>query len=348
MTKTKSALLISIPLVAAGWLWIGHASPAASARAETARPATIVAPGRVEPERDPVALAFEAPGRIVAIEVEEGDVVHAGQVIARLDDRLARARLAAATAAVGAARARYQLAHRGPRREEVDAAKADADAAKADADHRGVESARSERLGEVGAVASTAVDADDAAARVAGARASAAAARYQALARGTRSETIAEAAAAVDAATADRDAAAVALDQTVLRAPHDGVVLRRLAEVGALVTTMTPAPVATMADVSRLEIRAEIDEADVAAIARGQAAYATADAYGERHFPVHVVRVGRELGRKLVRDDDPRARVDTRVLEVIARFDAPSAADAGAPATQLPLGLRMFVHVGKP
>jgi hypothetical protein len=41
-----------------------------------------------------------------------------------------------------------------------------------------------------------------------------------------------------------------------------------------------------------------------------------------------------------VRDDDPRARVDTRVLEVIAGFD-------GAPATALPLGLRMEVHVGK-
>ena len=51
-------------------------------------------------------------------------------------------------------------------------------------------------------------------------------------------------------------------------------------------------------------------------------------------------RLTRELGRKTARDDDPRARVDTRVLEVIARFD-------GAPGIALPLGLRMQLHVTK-
>src|SRR5439155_23031390 len=132
----------------------------------------------------------------------------------------------------------------------------------------------------------------------------------------------------------------VALDQTVRRAPNDGVILRRMAEIGALVTTMAPAPVVTMADLSQLEVRAEIDEADVASIAVGKTARATADAFGDREFPVRIVRVTRELGRKTVRDDDPRARVDTRVLEVIARFD-------GTPSTELPLGLRMYVHIQK-
>jgi len=41
-----------------------------------------------------------------------------------------------------------------------------------------------------------------------------------------------------------------------------------------------------------------------------------------------------------VRDDDPRARVDTRVQEVIATFE-------GTPNESLPLGLRMYVHVEK-
>jgi hypothetical protein len=44
-----------------------------------------------------------------------------------------------------------------------------------------------------------------------------------------------------------------------------------------------------------------------------------------------------------VRDGDPRARVDTRVLEVIARFDG---APEGTPAVALPLGLCVRVHVG--
>jgi HlyD family secretion protein len=339
VTKLKLALFV-LPIVAAGaWFLAGsrHAVHAATSEAP-ALPAVLVAPGRVEPHRDPVQLAFETPGRIVAIDVDEGDTVTAGQVVARLDDRLAKARVASTAAALAQARARYDLARRGPRREDVDAAKADATAAQADAAHRELELARSTRLGETGAISTTAVDTDAAAARVSDATATAASARYASLAKGTRVEQIAEAAAAVDAASAELDAAKVALDQTLLRAPHSGVILRRLAEVGALVTTMTPMPVLSVADLSQLEIRAEIDEADIASIELGKPAYATADAYGDKRWPVHVTRVTRELGRKIVRDDDPRARVDTRVLEVLAGFD-------GNAAPALPLGLRMYVHV---
>lgn len=333
----KKLAIAAIPIVAViAWLVAGS-SHAATPPVVADRPAVLVAPGRVEPLRDPVQLAFEVPGRIAAIEVEEGDAVNAGQILARLDDRLATARVAAATAALAQARARYELARRGPRREDLDAARADADAAAADAAHRADESTRSSRLGETGALSTTAVDADTTAARVSASTATAAAARYASLAKGTRAEQIAEAAAAVDAAAADLDAARVALDQTLLRAPHAGVILRRLSEVGALVTTTAPIPVLSIADLSQLEIRAEVDEADLAAIALGKSAYATADAFGDQRWPLHVTRITRELGRKTVRDDDPRARVDTRVLEVIAGFE-------GA-APSLPLGLRMYVHL---
>jgi multidrug resistance efflux pump len=339
MNKLRYLALV-LPLAAAGAWWFGHATPAVRAEPAIARPSMLVAPGRIEPVHDPVLLAFEAQGRIAEILVDEGDAVRAGQVLARLDDRLAAAHVAAAEAGLTQARARYALARRGPRTEDVAAARADADAAAAAAAHRGAEQARSEHLGKVGALATTVVDADDAAARVATAQAAAATARYQSLARGTRAEQIDEAAAAIALAQADLDAARVALDQTVLRAPSDGVILRRTGEVGALVTLMAPAPVVSMADLGQLELRAEIDEADVAAITPGQAAYATADAWGDRRFAVALHRVTRELGRKTVRDDDPRARVDTRVLEVIARFD-------GAPGVALPLGLRMQLHIGK-
>jgi multidrug resistance efflux pump len=339
MSKLRTALLVSLPLAAAGWFWFGHSTQSASAaQPAITRPATLVAPGRVEPVRDAVALAFEAGGRIVAIDVDEGEAVKAGQIIARLDDRLARARVASADAAVSGASASYLLARRGPRGEDLAAAKAELDAAKAAAAHRDAEQVRSEKLGAVGALADSVVDADGAAARVADANAAAAAARYQSLVKGSRSEQIAAAAAQLDAAKAELDAAKIALDQTVLRAPHDGVVLRRFAEVGALVTTVNPQPIVTMADLRQLQIRAELDEADVAAIAVGNTAYATADAYGERRFPIRITRITRELGRKTVRDDDPRARVDTRVLEVMAEFE-------GAPSEALPLGLRMYVHV---
>ena len=337
----RKTLYAAIPLAAAGWLWLGHPTSSASAAQELAmRPTTLVAPGRVEPTRDAVALAFEAGGRIVSIDVDEGDSVQAGQVIARLDDRLARARVASAQAAVAGAQATYLLARRGPRGEDIAAAKAEVDAASAAAENRELEQSRSERLGATGAVASATVDADSAAARVATANAAAATARYHALVRGTRSEQIATAAASLDAAKAELDAARVALDQTLLHAPHEGVILRRLAEVGALVTAVNPTPIVTLADLTHLQVRAEIDEADVAAITVGKAAYATADAFGDRKFPIRVSQITRELGRKNVHDDDPRARIDTRVLEVKAQFET-------TPAAPLPLGLRMFVHIDR-
>jgi len=332
-------LLVAVSFAGAVWLWVGRQTPEVHAEPSAAPPSLLVAPGHVEPVRDAVKLAFEAQGRIGEILVDEGDEVRAGRVLARLDDRLARAQVAAAEAGLAQARARYLLARRGPKAEDVAAAHAEADAAAVTAQHRDAERARSAQLGKAGAVAYAEIDADDAAARVATAQSAAANARYRSLARGTRVEQIDEAAAAVLLAQAGLDAARVTLDQTELRAPTDGVILRRTAEVGALVTLTLPVTVVSMADVQQLEIRAEIDEADVAAIAIGQSAYATSAAYGDRKFAVRITRVTHELGRKTVRDDDPRARVDTRVLEVIGRFD-------GATGVGLPLGLRMQLHIG--
>ncbi len=337
--NAKRYALIALPIVAAGGFWLARSPETASAGTPAmAHARTLVAPGRVEPVRDPVKLAFETSGRIVEILVDEGDVVKSGQVVARLDNRLPHARVAAARAGLAQAKARFLLARRGPRKEDIAAARAEMDAAIAAAKHRGAEQVRSEKLGKVGALADSVVDADGAAARVATARADAASARYQALAHGTRSERVQEAAAAISLAQAELDAAEIALDQTILRAPADGMILRRTAEVGALVTLMAPAPVLELADISKLEIRTEIDEADIAHVTVGQTAYATVDAYGDRRFSIRITRISHELGRKTVRDDDPRARFDTRVLEVIARFD-------GAPTVTLPLGLRTSVHL---
>ena len=61
MSKLRNALLAAVPLAAAGWLWFGHETQHAIAHAQV-MPATLVAPARVEPVHDPVALAFETRG----------------------------------------------------------------------------------------------------------------------------------------------------------------------------------------------------------------------------------------------------------------------------------------------
>ena len=84
-------ILAAVTLAGAAGLWFGRETKSAVAdKAVIGLPRTLVAPGRVEAARDPVKLAFESPGRIVEILVDEGDTVTANQVIARLDDRIAR------------------------------------------------------------------------------------------------------------------------------------------------------------------------------------------------------------------------------------------------------------------
>ena len=64
MTKLRAALFATLPLSAAIGLWLARQTPAASAASpELARTAVIVAPGTVEPARDPeVAHARGAGG----------------------------------------------------------------------------------------------------------------------------------------------------------------------------------------------------------------------------------------------------------------------------------------------
>jgi multidrug resistance efflux pump len=340
--RRLAAVLLALAVAAGGGVWLAS-SPTSTARAATTAPASadrlLVAPGLVEPDRDPVALAFESPGRVVAITVDDGDAVTAGQVVARLDDRFAKARLAAAEAALAAARARLDLARKGALPEEIAAARAEVAAARAAASERSTARGRAERLASTGALPAAQADADIASSEVAAAQADAATARLALLQRGTRSELKRAAEAEVAAAEAQVAAAQVELDNTQLRSPVTGVTLRRLAEVGTLVSTMTPTPIVSVADVGQLQLRVEIDEVDIAGVAVGQAGWATAQAHGDRRFPGRVVRINRELGRKSVRTDDPRARVDTRVLEVIFGFDA------GSGAESLPLGLRLELHL---
>ena len=95
LTRLGAALAIGAAAVV-GLAWSQRPAPAAPPTA--APPRLLVAPGLIEAASDRVELGFEASGRIAELAVDEGDVVVAGQVLARLDDRIARARVARAAA----------------------------------------------------------------------------------------------------------------------------------------------------------------------------------------------------------------------------------------------------------
>lgn len=133
-------------------------------------------------------------------------------------------------------------------------------------------------------------------------------------------------------AQARADEARSAFDKSRVRAPFDGVVLRRWRRAGEVVSTQYASPIVTIGDVSRLRVRAEVDESDVGRVAVGAGAWVTAPAYGARRFSGRVVRIGRRLGRKAVLSDDPAQRVDSKVLEVLIALDD---------GRELPVGLRV-------
>ena len=95
-------------VLAVGTLVFLHLRPLAVevVSAETRRVVEVIyATGVVAPDTE-TAVAAEVPGRIVELNVDEGDLVEFGQQLARLDDRLARLRLAEAVSQLRSAEAR--------------------------------------------------------------------------------------------------------------------------------------------------------------------------------------------------------------------------------------------------
>src|SRR5207248_10664503 len=82
-----------------------------------------------------------------------------------------------------------------------------------------------------------------------------------------RAEDVAIAQSNLDAARAHLADMAAQVEKTVVRSPIDGVVLKLYRRAGETVSILPPTPIATVGDISRLRIRADVDETDVAQIA---------------------------------------------------------------------------------
>lgn len=99
-------------------------------------------------------------------------------------------------------------------------------------------------------------------------------------------------------ANADVSRANLALSETDLRkacicSPIDGVVLNRNVDPGQTVASSFQAPVLfTLAeDLTKMQLEADVDEADVGKVRAGQTARFTVDSYPDRHFPAEISEV---------------------------------------------------------
>jgi hypothetical protein len=67
----------------------------------------------------------------------------------------------------------------------------------------------------------------------------------------------------------------------------------------------------------------DVDERDIDKVKLGSTAYVVVDAFPGKRFPGKVAEIGRRMGRKNVRTDEPTERLDTKILEVVVDLDEP-------------------------
>lgn len=252
-----AGVLVVAAALAGWWQWSGDGQSVAYDTSPVMRGDLVVqvtATGSVQPTTQ-VDVSSELSGTLATVEVDYNDRVEVGQILARLDDTKFRANAANAEAQLAAAQGRLMQAEATLREAEA------AWESQSELDRRGVSS----RNASVSAEAAR----DRAAAAVEIARADL---------------TLAEANLSI--ARAD-------VEKAVLRSPIRGIVLNRTAEAGQIVASSLNAPVLfTLAeDLSRMELRVDVDEADIGRVATGQMAEFTVDAYPGRTFPASITQV---------------------------------------------------------
>lgn len=219
--------------------------------------AVLNATGRVVAARR-ASVSSKATGRLEWLGVEEGQPVAEGEVIARLENRDVAASREQAAAGVRAA--------------EANLAQGQAELADAAAALK-----RARELAQKDFVSGAAVDTAEA--------------RFNKAQAAIRTLD-----AQIAVAQANLRAASVSVDQTLIRAPFTGVVLTKNANVGDILTPFSSAAgttgaVVTMADMSTLEVEADVSETSIAKIAVGQPAEIQLDAYPDLRLAGSVSRI---------------------------------------------------------
>ena len=183
-------------------------------------------------ERDRIELVAESSEPLVAINVQEGMTVTAGQVILTLDERRARAQLDQARALFNQQQARLAELLRGPRSEQLEQARAQLAGAGATLDNARLELRRTGPLVEKQLLSPQDLDTARTAVTTATAARDAARARLDELEHGTTREELEQAQAAQDAAAATVRTLEISVQRLTVRAPVDGVIDDLPLEVG--------------------------------------------------------------------------------------------------------------------
>jgi HlyD family secretion protein len=243
---------------------------------------TVVASGRImTPQR--VSIGAVITERVARIPVEEGQSVHRGEVLIELDDTDERAALAQAQASVAQAEAKLRQLR------EVALPAAEQGLAQAQANSLQARQAfdRTKTLQERGFIGQSQLD--DARRNLDVADSQLRAARLQVETNAPAGSDFALAQTALEQARANLRAAQAKLEQTVIHAPVDGVLIARSVEAGNVV--QAGKELMLLAPAGETQVVVEIDERNLAQLALGQKALGSADAFPGQRFAAELVYI---------------------------------------------------------
>jgi HlyD family secretion protein len=233
-------------------------------------------------EATEVDVGFKVSGRIVSRFYEEGDWVHQGKVLAKLDDEDLRNRLEVARATLMSAQARLGKLLAGSRPEEIRQAEANLHQAQFDLGNKQIQYERMKGLYGRGVISKEAFDNAETGFKVAQAAVQVATENYQLVKEGPRKEDIEDARAQLDQARASVKLNETQLSYTTLHSPISGVVLVKSGEVGEVVNPGTS--ILTIADVENVWLKAYIPETDLSRVKWGQDVIVTTDLRPQKKY----------------------------------------------------------------
>jgi RND family efflux transporter MFP subunit len=263
------------------------APPPTTVAAATRRPGSLVASGYVVARRK-ATVAAEITGKVVEVLIEEGMVVQAGQIVARLDSVLAEKDLALA-------------------RSRAEAAEAATAMITADLEEATRIFTRTRSLSQKNFASEA--DLTRTEARV-----------------GVLTAQLRQSHSHLETARLDAQRSAAVLDKHAIRAPFGGVVVDRSAQPGEMISPLsagggfTRTGVCTIVDMESIEIEVDVNEAFIGRVTAGSSVSAVLDAYPDWTIPAAVIAVVPTANREkaTVRVRIGLKRKDARILPDMA------------------------------
>jgi multidrug resistance efflux pump len=284
----------------------------------------IFAPGIVEGVTENIELRPQLAGRVVDIQVQVGQTVAKGDVLLKLDDREHRQQVELAAAQLEMARSQLEQLENGAHKQERQQAAAEVRSRLSRLKQAQRSWERIERLRRESAIAQQQADDQQFLVEALTAEHEAAQAKFAQLDSPPRADEVRLARARIRAAEAELELAQINLDRCTLRAPTPAQILDLNTEIGELTgPAATRAPI-TLADTTRLRVRAFVEEYDAPRVTAGMNVLVSADGIPNQQFPGKVLQLSPQMSPKNLLNDQPAERVDIKTREVWIELAPPA------------------------